>query len=272
MASTPASTVSPAARTAWQEFRDRRERSLAAPHGVLAQVALHWVDPDADEHTVDGLPGRWRIADEQLQVSWGREDLDLLADAPDVEHSIEGTEHQATLRTDGDVRLARFGQDVEIDVIRRGGRTGLRVLDPSAPRRTGFTGVPTYPADPAFVVTGTWRAQPTEVTVGSALPWLEHHLPSPGVVSLDIGGQRVELMLTGESSLLFTDETSTTTSADWRVVDVELEGDRARVDFHRAVNFPAAFSTWATCPRPPSGNHLPLEIRAGEKRVRRTER
>lgn len=272
MASTPASSVSPAAGTAWQEFRDRRERSLGAPHGVLAQVALHWVDPGSGEQTFDGLPGRWRIADGHLQVGWEDEDLQLLADAADVEHAAEGAEHRATLRAGGDVRLGHFGEDVQIDVIRRGGRTGLRVLDPSAPRRIGFTGVPTYPADPAFVVTGTWREQPAEVTVGSALPWLEQHLSSPGVVTVQIDGRSVELVLTGESSLLFTDGTSGSTSADWRVVDVELEGDRALIDFHRAVNFPAAFSAWATCPRPPTGNHLPLEIRAGEKRVPRTER
>ena len=44
------------------------------------------------------------------------------------------------------------------------------------------------------------------------------------------------------------------------------------LDFNRAVNFPAAFSAWATCPRPPAANHLAAAIRAGEKRVTRTER
>ena len=26
-------------------FRDRRDRGLAEPHGILSQVGLHWIDP-----------------------------------------------------------------------------------------------------------------------------------------------------------------------------------------------------------------------------------
>lgn len=260
------------ASAAWQEFRARRDRSLAAPHGVLAQVGLHWVDPDAGQQTFEGLPGAWRLVEDRLEVSWEGDAVELLVDPAQVEVTAEGGRRQALLLAPGDVRLADVGEDVQVDVIRRGGRTGLRVLDPAAPRRTGFSAVPTYPHAPEFVLTGTFRAEPSEVTVGSALPWLEQQLPSPGIVNVEIDGESVELVLTGESSLLFTDETSGTDSADWRVVGVELDGDSARIDLHRAVNFPAAFSSWATCPRPPAGNHLPVEVRAGEKRVPRTDR
>ena len=257
---------------AWQEFRDRRDHDLAAPHGILAQVGLHWVDPEAGEQRFDGLPGLWRITGDRLEVIWEAEALTLLVGADEVELSEEGGRRRAVVLTEGDVRLASFAEDVQIDVIRRGGRTGLRVLDPSAPRRTGFTGVPTHPYDPALVLTGTFRAEPAEVTVGSVLPWLSQHLPSPGVVTVELDGDAIDLVLTGTSSALFTDETSGTESADWRVVDVDLDGDSARVDLNRAVNFPAAFSAWATCPRPPEGNHLPVPVRAGERRVERTER
>lgn len=266
------SATAPSALSAWQEFRDRRDRSLAAPHGILAQVGLHWLDPQQGARRVDGVPGSWQLADQQLTVTWQGEELELLAGAPEVEVSAQDGRRRALVRTPGDVRLARFGDDVQIDVIRRGGRTGLRLLDPAAPRRTAFTEVPTYPYDPALVVTGTWTSRPAEVTVGSALPWLEQQLPSPGVASLEIAGERVELVLTGRADILFTDETSGTTSADWRVVTAELDGDALTVDLNRAVNFPAAFSTWATCPRPPAGNHLAAPIRAGERRVERTER
>ena len=257
---------------AWQEFRDRRDRSLAAPHGILAQVGLHWVDSGQAPRRVDGVPGSWELAGDQLTVTWQGEALELLAAAPEVEVTSQGDRHRASVRTSGDVRLARFGADVQIDVIRRGGRTGLRLLDPAAPRREAFAQVPTSPYDPALVLTGTWTARPAEVTVGSALPWLEQRLPSPGVASLEVAGESVELVLTGEADILFTDETSGSTSADWRVVRAELDGERITVDLNRAVNFPAAFSAWATCPRPPEGNHLAAPIRAGEQRVIRTER
>src|SRR5690625_5905067 len=144
--------------------------------------------------------------------------------------------------------------------------------DLSAPRLTGFTGVPTYPYDPELVVTGIWTARPAMVTVGAALPWLEHELPSPGDATVEVGDRRLDLVLTVESSILFTDGTSARTSVAWRVVNAELDGEAIRLDLNYAVNPPAAFSAWATCPRPPHGNHIPVPVRAGEQRVEQTER
>ncbi|UVY85042.1 DUF1684 domain-containing protein [Brachybacterium sp. NBEC-018] len=260
----------------WLAFRHHREEQLAVSHGVLSQVALHWVDPEAAEQTFAGLPGSWSVEDGLLTVRWRGAELTVLAGSADVTTDevadVDGTVHRATVTTPGDVRLAAFAEDVQIDVIRRGGRTGLRVLDPQAPRRTAFTHVPTAPYDPSLVLSGTWREQPATVTVGSALPWLEQHLDSPGVATLEIDGRPVELVLTGTANILFTDEASGSSTPDWRVVTAEIDGDRLTVDLNRAVAFPAAFSAWATCPRPPAGNHLPIAALAGELRVERTER
>jgi len=254
------------------EFRARRDHSLAAPHGILAQVGLHWIDPADGPHEIEGVPGTWRRESDVLEVEWEGEALELLADAPEalVEHH-EGTT-RVTVGAAGDVRLARFGDDVQIDVIRRGDRIGLRLLDPSAPRRTGFEGAPTFPYDSDLVLTGTFTPQPAEVTVGSFLPWLSSELPSPGVATFEVAGAAVELVVTGRSTLIFTDETSGADSAAWRQVEARIDGERIEVDLNRALNFPSAFSVWATCPRPPEGNHLPLAVRAGERRVEPTER
>lgn len=293
---TPAPPEQAGAPAEWLAFRHHREEQLAVAHGVLSQVALHWVDPEAGAQTFAGLPGSWSVEDGLLTVRWRGAELTVLAGSADVTtdevaeagadgatESTEstdptagaarvGTVHRATVTTPGDVRLAAFAEDVQIDVIRRGGRTGLRVLDPQAPRRTAFTHVPTAPYDPSLVLSGTWREQPATVTVGSALPWLEQHLDSPGVATLEIDGRPVELVLTGTANILFTDEASGSSTPDWRVVTAEIDGDRLTVDLNRAVAFPAAFSAWATCPRPPAGNHLPIAALAGELRVERTER
>ncbi len=272
MSTSDPSSDAAAVNPAWQEFRIRREQGLSAPHGVLAQVALHWIEPGADPQTVPGVPGQWQLTADRLTVTWEGEQLRLLTGSPEVEAGDQDGTQRATVLSAADVRLARFGDEVEIEVIRRGGRTGLRILDPSAPRLTGFTGVPTYPYDPELVVTGIWTARPAMVTVGAALPWLEHELPSPGVATVEIGDRGLDLVLTGESSILFTDGTSGSTSADWRVVNAELDGEAIRLDLNYAVNPPAAFSAWATCPRPPHGNHIPVPVRAGEQRVEQTER
>lgn len=253
-------------------LRARRDRDLAAPHGILSQVGLHWIDPAEGEHRIEGVPGTWRRRGDALEAEWEGEELELLAGAPDALVERRGEQTRVTVAGAADVRLARFGGDVQIDVIRRGDRIGLRLLDPSAPRRTGFTGAPVFPYAPDLVLTGTFVPRPTEVTVGSALPWLSAVLPSPGVARLEVAGREVELVITGRSTVIFTDETSGADSADWRQVEARIDGDRIEVDLNRALNFPSAFSAWATCPRPPEGNHLPLAAHAGERRVEPTER
>ena len=260
------------ATTTWQGFRRRRDESLAAPHGILAQVGIRWIDPSAGPQRLEGVPGSWEIVDDRAVVHLDGTDLTVLAEAPDVEVHEDADRTTVTVTGTGDVRLASYGEDVRIDVIRRGGRIGLRLLDPSAPRLTAFDGVPTFDYDPALVLTGTWRRETTTVTVDSAMPWLQQELPSPGVATLEIDGTAVDLVLTGESSILFTDETSGTDTADWRQVSAQLDDDKVRVDLNYSLNFPSAFSAWGTCPRPPVGNHLPLAVRAGESRVEPKER
>lgn len=256
----------------WTDFRRRRDDSLTAPHGILAQVALHWIDPSAGQQRLGEVPGSWEIIGDRPVARFLGTELTLLTDSPEVDVRADGGATLATVTALGDVRLASFGEDVQVDVIRRGGRIGLRLLDPAAPRLSAFDGVPTFPYDPSLVLTGTFRPEPTTVRVGSALSWLEQELPSPGVATLEIAGTDVDLVLTGESSILFTDETSGSESAHWRQVSAQLDGDRVLVDLNFSLNFPSAFSLWGTCPRPPESNHLPLAVRAGEARVEPTER
>lgn len=262
----------PTAPASWTDFRRRRDESLAAGHGILAQVALHWIDPSAGQQRLGEVPGSWEIIEDRPVARFRGTELTLLAGSSEVDVRADDGVTIATVTAPGDVRLARFGEDVQIDVIRRGGRIGLRLLDPAAPRLTAFEGVPTFPYDPSLVHTGTFRPEPTTVRVGSALPWLEQELPSPGIATLEIAGTDVDLMVTGDSSVLFTDETSGSESAPWRQVSAQLDGDRVHVDLNFSLNFPSAFSVWGTCPRPPAGNHLPLVVRAGEARVEPTER
>lgn len=39
-----------------------------------------------------------------------------------------------------------------------------------------------------------------------------------------------------------------------------------RLDFNAALNWPCAYTPWATCPLPPKENFLPVRIEAGEMR------
>ena len=72
--------------------------------------------------------------------------------------------------------------------------------------------------------------------------------------------------------MLFTDATSgITTYAANRSLAVDAadevlrNGGRVVLDFNRATNLPCAFIDFATCPLPPAGNQLDVEVTAGEK-------
>lgn len=44
------------------------------------------------------------------------------------------------------------------------------------------------------------------------------------------------------------------------------QGLQLDLDFNLAVNWPCAYTSFATCPFPPLENRLPVRIEAGEKR------
>jgi hypothetical protein len=48
--------------------------------------------------------------------------------------------------------------------------------------------------------------------------------------------------------------------------DGSNRSDTAILDFNKAENPPRAFTPYATCPLPPAGNSLDVEIKTGEKR------
>lgn len=249
-----------------------REQALLEQHGWLTLTALHWLA--ARPAPLPGVPGLW----------W--------ADRAGVAH-VRATPadevRQAGVVVDGDASVAvaegrssaelsfraSDGEpaDVVVEVIRRTGRTAVRVRDPRAAARTGFSGVPIAAYDPSWVleVPVTWYPEPRAAVVGAAQHGLVHHVQLVGAVELDRDGERVTLQLTaghrdGEVGLLFSDES--TDVAEWRIVFAEAaRGDATvRLDLNRAVNLPYAFSDFGTCPAPVEGNHVPFAVTAGERR------
>src|SRR5699024_11762648 len=111
-------------------FRIRREQGLSAPHGVLAQVALHWIEPGADPQTVPGVPGQWQLTADRLTVTWEGEQLRLLTGSPEVEAGDQDGTQRATVLSAAEVRLARLGDAAEPEALRRGRRTAPRIRAP----------------------------------------------------------------------------------------------------------------------------------------------
>ena len=257
-----------------REWRAEREATLREPHGWLSLVGLTFLAhrPTA----VPGVPGLWWTDGHAAYVRAGRADGVSL---PGAEEVLDGTaEHgvaegrSATVATF--LPADRAGGDVvAVELLRRTGRLGVRVRDPLAPARTGFTGVRAYAYDPGWVldVPVRWYDATVTATVGAAQRGLVHEVRLVGEVDVERDGVRATLRLTeghahGTATLLLSDEADDV--APWRVlggVPVDTSGDTVRLDLNRVVNLPYAFSDFGTCPAPVPGNHAPFAIDAGEK-------
>ncbi|HEY0813458.1 MAG TPA: DUF1684 domain-containing protein [Pseudonocardia sp.] len=255
--------------TEWDVWHTAREAELATPHGWLSLTSLNWLE--AAPSPVDGLPGLWSAspdgvvltasAAEGLVVRSVREPRPV--DGTVTLHPVDGK--PGTLIEDGD-RL--------IEVARRTDAHVLRVRDPQAPTRTGFTGVPTFDVDGRWVLDAVFQpyVQPRTIAVGAVVEGLSHFPTAVGDVLFSVAGQRQRLVALqgkdGGLSLHFRDTTSgKSTYAGGRILftgEPTPEGELT-VDFNRTVNLPCAFTAYATCPLPPAGNNLTVAIEAGER-------
>lgn len=252
--------------TQWESWHREHELQRARPHGFLAITGMHWLDDEPQRF--DDVPGAWSSDGDTVRVRLG-EGEELYVDdervigAYDFDHVDESGIG------------ASFG-DAFVEVCRRDGHIMIRPRHPGHDVRTGYTGTPTYPASIDWVVTGTLTPYdpPRSITVGASVEGLAHVYESPGEVVFQLAEHALHLVVfNGEGPdelfIIFTDLTSGTTSyAACRFLTVSAPGPDRHVtlDFNRATNPPCAYTDFATCPLPPTSNHLAVRVEAGEKR------
>jgi uncharacterized protein (DUF1684 family) len=175
---------------------------------------------------------------------------------------------------EGDPTVVELGT-LRLHLIRRGAnweRLGLRVRDAASPALTAFQGVPHFPIDPAWRVTG--RLERPDAPRSIAVPDVIGDVleqASPGAIVLPLAGGEYRLQALEEDEnrlwLIFGDATNgTETYRAGRFLVTEPVGDDGTVvvDFNLTYNMPCVFSPYATCPLPPDGNRLPIRVTAGE--------
>lgn len=257
----------------WRRWRTAREAALTAAYGPLSPVGMGWLGPGSA--TVDGAPGRWsRTADTVRLELTGSENprhdgRELNPGLGCVTVDLPVPDATGYVVEDGETR---------VEVVRRGDRTLVRPRHPGNAAALGYETTPTFAPDPAWVVPAEFHryTRPQVVTVGAVTPGLTHRFAAVGdlVFTRDGREHTLQAFATGEEGLvqvIFTDATAgRTTWRDNRQVNATLRGvgtggAEATIDFNRAVNFPGAYTAHATCPLPPEGNRLDLEITAGEQ-------
>jgi len=263
-----------------QAWRDERHQKLIANDGWTTLIGLHWIEPGA--HYVGAS------ADNGIHLSMGPQHLGMIelkgdtvrfVPAKDTQLTLDGQPlaGPTTLRTDADPQgpsaIGFDGGDGVATVIERGGRHALRVKHAQAPTRTGFTGIPYWPAEAQWKVQGRFIPHEKGRTMEVAnIIGTTDQVANPGVVEFQRDGRtfRIEAIDEGEGVLflVFADRTNGHGSyGAGRFLDAPLPDARGNVvlDFNQSRNPPCAFTAFATCPLPPPENRLDLAITAGEK-------
>lgn len=262
------------------KWHNERASQLRSEDGWLTLVGLFWLkdgenrlgsDPSnqivlpqgkAPEHA-----GSLRV-DKGVVTLEAKPEAGITSDGKPVD--------RMALRSDaeGKPTMLQLGT-LSFHVIKRGDQLGLRVKDKENPARMKFAGLDYYP------VALNWRIDarfepynpPKKIPIVNVLGMVEEQ-PSPGRIVFDAAGKTHSLDAISEEGskelfVIFKDETSgkeTYGAGRYLYADPANAQGTVLLDFNKAYNPPCAFTTYATCPLPPSQNKLALRIEAGEKK------
>jgi uncharacterized protein len=162
---------------------------------------------------------------------------------------------------------------LQMRVIQRGQRTGLRLKDLANPALKSFHAPHWYPADPAYHVVATWEPGDGKKKIvvpnilGDATP-----VTISGTAHFTLNGKPFAIVpVEGDPNksveFVFSDETTNKeTYPAGRMVDAgPVKDGKIVIDFNEAYNPPCAVTAFATCPIAPKENRLAVPIRAGAK-------
>jgi len=162
-------------------------------------------------------------------------------------------------------------EDIQMVVIQRGNRMGVRMWDNKSEKRASFPARTWYDIDEAFRVHATFFAYDRpKMAYFPDLTGEKSEFPVEGYVTFTLDGKEHKLDINKEEDgvlfLRFWDLTAndeTYPTGRYLIADVEEDG-KIFLDFNRAYNPPCAFTDFATCVFAPEQNHLDVKITAGE--------
>lgn len=271
-----AGQAAPSYRGEMEKFRATREAELKADDGWLTVAGLFWLKPGAN--TAGSARGNDIVLPAKSPARLGTFTLENGVVRFTADPSAQVTSGGQRVTTLGfDVRAGDRGAIVSGDLvlfpIQRGDRIGIRMRDGQSAMRRGFTGIRSYPVDPASRVTAKFVAypQPRTVRVPNVLGQTPEMI-SPGYVTFTLHGRSLRLEPVFESDernelfFIFNDLTSRDmTYPAGRFLYAGLPKDGVVIlDFNKAINPPCAFTDFATCPLPIKENRLPVRVEAGE--------
>jgi hypothetical protein len=244
-------------------WRHDRETRLQADNGWLTVAGLFWLHAGANSFGKDPAS--------EIALPDGPAHAGVFTfDGHRVTVAMNGTTREVT--PDSPTDAVKVGR-LNLFVIKRSDRYGIRLKDPESQYRREFHGLDYFPASEAWRVTARWVAAPKTIPVLNVLGQTE---PSecPGFAEFELGGKHLRLYPILEEPdakqlfYIFRDETAgkeTYGAGRFLYSDLPRDG-RVVLDFNKAYNPPCSFTPYATCPLPPPENRLAVRIEAGEKK------
>jgi uncharacterized protein (DUF1684 family) len=262
-----------------EKWRSEREANLKKETGWLTVAGLFWLKEGIN--TVGaGEKFDVRLTDNFKQGKFGEIEFKEGKATLKVEKGVEAQGDGKIISAPVDLVSDEKGKATEIKtgtqtfyLIRREERFGIRLKDSNSEARRNFKGLHWFPVDASYKVAARFEVfpEPKEIMVPNVLGG-NFKMKSPGMLKFSLRGKEYSLQPVDEGDgtlfIIFRDESSeseTYKSGRFLYADKPVNGETV-LDFNKAENPPCAFTPYATCPLPPPGNGLEVEIKAGEKR------
>lgn len=255
-------------------WRREKDASLLAQRGWLSLDGLYWLEPGrntfgAGEANAIVLARGAQYAG-TLEISNGEVFLHPAPNSGLTINECPAVGSPLHLDVSGDPSIIVM-DGLEMIVIRRGQRFALRVWNPSRLQDHAFTGRQWYPVNPAWRVSAAFNpsVRSETITVPDVTGVLQS-MQTAGQLEFSLATRPCSLLAIDEGDgdlfVIFRDLTSgvTTYPAGRYLYAKAGSGSAVILDFNQAYNPPCAFTEYATCPLPPPGNRLAVEIKAGE--------
>jgi uncharacterized protein (DUF1684 family) len=262
-----------------EKWHNERTAELKSESGWLTLAGLFWLKEG--ENKIGSDPSNQIVLPQgkapklagTLWVEKGSVRLDALPESGITEAGQPVGSLTLQTDTDGKPTVLNLGP-LSFFVIKRGDSLGVRVRDKESADRLRFTGLEYYPVERKWRVEALLQpySPPKAIPITNVLGMTEDMI-SPGALTFDVAGRTyrldaVEEKGTKELFIIFADETSgheTYGAGRYLYASPPDSKGTVIVDFNKAHNPPCAFTSYATCPLPPSQNRLALRIEAGEK-------
>jgi len=167
-------------------------------------------------------------------------------------------------------------QDVQLVVIQRGNKLGVRMWDNQRTERRSFPARAWFDLDESFRIPARYTAYDRpKMAYFPDLTGEKSEFPVEGYLSFKFNGKSYKLDINKEDDgslfVRFWDPTcmdETYPTGRYLVADVEADG-QIFIDFNKAYCPPCAFTNFATCVFAPEQNHLDFRVTAGETHAHR---